>query len=359
MGPLVGICYHWLGGLAAGSFYVPYKKVKNWSWETYWLVGGVVAWIIVPAIFALLMTNDLVNVISSQVASTMCWTMGFGMLWGIGGLTFGLSVRYLGLSLGVGLTLGFCAIFGTLVPPIAKELFPDLLEGVAISEVFSTLGGKVTLFGILVCVMGIVVSLIAGLSKEKELSPEDKKKSIEEANFSLGLLVSFVSGILSACMSFAFVASKEIGEASVAAGTDLLWSGLPALVVILFGGFCTNFFACMFLSFKNKTFSEYGGQNVLSDLKTPLVNNYLFSGLAGLTWYLQFFFYSMGETKMGDYGFASWTLHMASIIIFSNLWGLYFKEWQGTSKKTRILIFLGIGILVVSTIIVGKGTSMH
>lgn len=353
MGPLVGILYHWLGGLAAGSFYVPFKKVKNWSWEVYWLVNGAVAWIIIPALFALLMTNDLVNVISSQSASTIFWAMGFGMLWGIGGLTFGLSVRYLGLSLGVGLTLGFCAIFGTLVPPIVAEFFPNLYKNTTISGVYATLGGKITLLGILVCVIGIVVSLLAGLSKENELSAEEKKKSIVEANFPLGLIVSFVSGILSACFAFALSASSEIGESSKTAGTDALWSGLPSLIVILLGGFCTNFFWCMYLSFKNKSFSEYIGGN---DQKTPLANNYFFSALAGLTWYMQFFFYTMGETQMGEYGFASWTLHMASIIIFSNLWGLYFKEWQGTSKKTRTLIFSGIAILVISTMIVGLGT---
>src|SRR5882757_8047804 len=164
--PILGVLFHWLGGLASGSFYVPYKGVKKWSWETYWLVGGFFSWIICPWFFALLMTKDVFGVLGSQAASTLGWTYLFGVLWGFGGLTFGLTMRYLGMSLGMGVALGYCAAFGTLLPPIFRGLF--------VSEVLGTASGRVILGGIVLCLAGIACAALAGLSKEREMPDEEK-----------------------------------------------------------------------------------------------------------------------------------------------------------------------------------------
>ena len=122
--PFLGVFFHWLGGLASGSFYVPYKGVRKWAWEVYWLVGGFFSWIICPWVLATLMTNDAVGVLSQQTWGTLWWTYFFGAMWGFGGLTFGLTMRYLGMSLGMGVALGYCAAFGTLLPPIFKSSSP-------------------------------------------------------------------------------------------------------------------------------------------------------------------------------------------------------------------------------------------
>src|SRR5271169_6754871 len=188
--PFLGVFLHWLGGLASGSFYVPYRGVKKWSWETYWLAGGVFSWIICPWTFALLMTNDVFGVLRQQTVNTLWWTWMFGAMWGFGGLTFGLTMRYLGMSLGMGVALGFCAAFGTLVPPI----FKGQLAAIAASG-----SGKVTLLGVGVCLAGIAVAALAGLSKEHEMSDESKKSAVKEFNFSKGMLVAVFSGIMSAC----------------------------------------------------------------------------------------------------------------------------------------------------------------
>src|SRR5580698_7977212 len=177
--PFLGVFFHWLGGLASGSFYVPYRGVKRWSWETYWLVGGFFSWIICPWIFALLMTSDLLGVLRQQTISTLWWTYFFGAMWGFGGLTFGLTMRYLGMSLGMGVALGYCAAFGTLVPPIAKSVAPSLPVGSNILEIASSTPGQVTLAGVAVCLMGIGISALAGLAKEKEMPEEQKKKAIQ------------------------------------------------------------------------------------------------------------------------------------------------------------------------------------
>ena len=375
MNPFLGVFFHWLGGLASGSFYVPYKGVKKWSWETYWLVGGFFSWIICPWLFASMMTNDLLGVLKQQSAGTLWWTYFFGAMWGFGGLTFGLTMRYLGMSLGMGVALGYCAAFGTLLPPIFKLFIPSIPVPETIAEIASTTPGKVTLLGVTVCLVGIAVAAFAGLTKEREMPEAEKKKAIAEFNYAKGILVATFSGIMSACFSFALTAGNPIAEASAAAGTEQLWQGLPKLVVVLLGGFTTNFIWCVLLNLRNRTAYQYlashvrpehaglktnggGGPvgNAAADLKVPRLGNYFFSALAGSTWYFQFFFYTMGETQMGKFGFASWTLHMASIIIFSTMWGWIFHEWRGASRKAHGLIATGIATLIFSTIVIGYGT---
>jgi L-rhamnose-H+ transport protein len=386
--PFLGVIFHWLGGLASGSFYVPYKGVKKWSWETYWLVGGFFSWIICPWLLASLMTNDLIGVLLRQSTSTLWWTYFFGAMWGFGGLTFGLTMRYLGMSLGMGVALGYCTAFGTLLPPIFKSYFPEIPVPETIAQIASTMPGQITLGGIGVCLLGITVAAMAGLTKEREMPEAEKKKAITEFNFSKGILVATFSGIMSAGMSFGITASNPIGDASKAAHTPELWTGLPGLIVILAGGFTVNCVWCLLLNFKNRSGYQYFSSEVRPDLPArnqetiietaidapgeeaversrarendaahaPMLANYVFSAMAGTLWYLQFFFYTMGKTQMGDYDFASWTLHMASIIIFSTIWGWVFHEWKGSSKKAHGLIAAGIALLVLSTIIIGGGT---
>jgi len=379
MNPFLGVLFHWLGGFASGSFYVPYRFVKKWAWETAWMVGGFFSWIIMPSLLALLMTHDLQGVITRQSGNTLLWTYFFGCLWGLGGLTFGLTMRYLGMSLGMGVALGYCAAFGTLLPPIAKLFIPSIPCDETILQIASTLPGQITLIGVLACLVGIGFAALAGLNKEREMDESAKLEAIKEFNFPKGMAVATFSGVMSACFSFALTAGKPIGEASLLAGTDQIWTGLPKLVVVLLGGFTTNFLWCLYLHFKNGTAYQYlsgtvrqehvalggaGGEHGAAspvavangDLKVPMLSNYIFSALAGTIWYLQFFFYTMGETQMGKFGFASWTLHMASIIIFSTMWGWIFHEWKGASKKAHLLIGLGILLLILSTLVIGYGT---
>jgi L-rhamnose-H+ transport protein len=359
--PLIGLVLHWLGGLASGSFYVPFRRVRVWSWETYWLVGGFFSWIIAPWSMAGLLTERLGEVLSQTPGSTWFWCYFFGALWGLGNLTFGLTMRFLGMSLGMAVALGYCAAFGTLMPP--------LFNGEFFTKVLGTTSGVVVLLGIVVCLLGIACAGAAGISKEKELPEAQKKAAIKEFNLRKGLAVATVSGILSACFSYGLAAGGPIRELTLAAGTADLWQGLPVLIVVLLGGFTTNFLSCVYLHVKNRTGGEYMSTELVREggrVRVPMVNNYLFSATAGVTWYLQFFFYSMGETQMGEYRFSSWTLHMASIILFSTLWGLALGEWRGTSSKTMRLLFLSIFVLVLSTVVVGygnylgsSGTGMH
>jgi L-rhamnose-H+ transport protein len=374
--PFLGLSLHWLGGLASASFYVPYRRVRGWSWETYWLAGGVVSWIVMPWVLATLLTKDLLPVLRGAPASSIFWAYIFGVLWGFGGLTFGLTMRYLGLSLGMAVALGYTAVFGTLVPPVFHGQFIQLL---------SQRSGIVILVGVGVCVLGIVFAGAAGISKEKELSGKHKLAGILEFNLRLGLGVATLCGVMSSCFAFGLDAGNPIKALTLVHGTGPMWQGLPVLVVVLAGGFTTNFVWCAVLNARNKSYGEYlripeTVNRATSKEHPPLENptdaapvemalefdpirqhgrtlgwNYLFSALAGATWYLQFFFYTMGETQMRRYRFSSRTLHMASIIIFSTLWGVALKEWRGVSVRTETLVTLTLLALVGSTIIVGYG----
>lgn len=344
--PFLGVLFHWMGGLAAGSFYVAYRGVRRWSWETSWLVGGFFSWIVAPWALGLVLTKDLFGVIAQAPARALFWTWAFGLLWGLGGLTFGLTMRYLGMSLGYGVALGICAVCGTLIPPLFKH---------QLAAIASTAAGQMTLAGIGVCVVGIACSALAGLSKERELPAAEKQAAVKEFNLKKGLAVAIFSGVLSACFAFGLEAATPLSALSIAAGTPSLWSGLPKLVVILLGGFTSNALWCLFLNLRHKTMREYFSSRDAAGAAVPRLANLLFCALAGVTWYLQFFFYTMGETQMGRFAFSSWTLHMASIIIFSTVWGLALKEWRGTSRRTHRLIAAGIGVLIVSTLVVGYG----
>ena len=337
----LGVLLHAIGGFAAGSFYIPFKKVRNWAWESYWLAGGFFAWIIAPWVVAFLVVPGLIDVLRGADAGSIIWSYVFGLLWGIGGVTFGLSMRYLGMSLGYAIALGFCAVFGTIVPPIYQGRFMVLLN---------TASGLTMLGGVAVCLVGIAICGWAGMQKEKELSAEQKSETVEEFHFSKGLIVAIFAGVMSACMAFGIAAGGPIAELAIKHGTKELWQNSPVFVVVLLGGFTTNLVWCVFLNIKNRS-----GRNYIDRTGSPLVNNYIFSAMAGVTWYLQFMFYGMGGTKMGDYKFSSWTIHMAFIIVFSNVWGLILREWKGSSRRTLGIITCGILVVFSSTIIVGTG----
>ncbi len=344
MNSFLGIFFHAIGGFAAGSFYLPIKKIKNWSWESGWLVNGIFAWLIIPWLVSLLTVPETVNILSKAEFSTLFWTFFFGVLWGIGGLAFGMTMRYLGMSLGMALALGLTAAFGTLIPPIYEGKFNILLE---------TTSGLVVLTGIGVCLIGIVICGKAGILKDKQLSDEEKRQGVKEFNIKKGIVVAVFAGVLSACFAFGIAAGAPISDLAIQNNAPVLWQNGPVFIVILAGGFTSNFIWCAYLNIKKKTYKDYCSE------KMPLKRNYFFAAIAGTTWYCQFMFYGMGSTQMSEHDFASWTLHMAFIIIFSTMWGLITKEWKGVSKKVILTLTLGLLILMASTVIIGIGNQLN
>jgi L-rhamnose-H+ transport protein len=350
MSVILGVIFHFIGGFASGSFYMPFKKVKGWSWESYWIIGGLFSWLIVPPLAAWITLPGFSEIITNAPASTIRYTIIFGVLWGIGGLTYGLGVRYLGMSLGNSVVLGFCSAFGALVPSIYYNFFPAPGK-TTFMELLTTTWGQIVLAGVVMCLLGIYICGRAGVLKEREMPAEQKKKSVAEFNLVKGLFVAVTSGILSSCFNFGIEAGKPMAETAVAMGLNPLYQNNVTYVVLLWGGLTTNFIWCMLLNTRNKSFGDYAND------KTPLLNNYSFAALAGTTWFMQFFFYGMGESKLGN-GASSWILHMAFIILIANMWGIFLKEWHGVSKKTKTTIVVGIGTIILSVLVVGYGNAI-
>jgi L-rhamnose-H+ transport protein len=368
--PFIGVVYHWIGGLASATNFVPFRGIKRWSWEIFWIIQGIAAWLIAPMVLALLLVPNLFRVLHTAPPASMGYACFWGVMWGVGGLTFGLSIRYLGIALGYAIALGFCTAFGTLMPPIFSGQMSSILHETS---------GQVILAGVGVCMVAIAVSGLAGYSKEHEISTEDRAEAGErDFSFGKGLAVAIFAGIMSSCFAYGLAAGKPIAEIArvelIAQHRLDLWQNLPVLVVVLWGGFVTNFLWSLFLIIKNRSFAQFAGAPGINPMGATtvaaeqdeadlarrltgqtLLKNYILAALAGVIWYFQFFFYSMGQTKMGKYDFSSWTLHMASIIIFATLWGVVLHEWKGTSLRTKGLVTLGLFLLVGSTVVVGYG----
>ncbi|MBN1131470.1 MAG: L-rhamnose/proton symporter RhaT [Bacteroidales bacterium] len=328
-----------IGSIGAASFYVPLNRVKKWAWESYWIVQGLAAWIIAPWVFALFTVPDgkLLTIISEAPASSKWLTMMFGAIWGVGGLTFGLSIRYLGVALGQSIALGFCAAFGTLIPPF-----------IAGENLFTTREGLIILIGVAICVAGIAIIGYAGSLKNKGLSEEERKAAVKEFALKKGLIIAVFAGLMSAAFSFGYQAGIPIDEVALKHGTNPLFQSNPTLIFILIGGFVTNFIYCMFLNIKNKTIKDY-----VSVSPGIFFNNLFFTFLAGFLWFLQFHFYGMGRSQLpAGIAIFSWSILMALNIAFSNIWGIMLKEWKGVSKKTMVVLIIGIIVLILSTFVV-------
>jgi L-rhamnose-H+ transport protein len=349
--PMVGVLMYVVGGAAGASFYLPFKGVRKWAWESYWMIYTLVALLIVPWVLAFCFAPNVLSVLAKTPWETLGLCFLFGAMWGAGGLTWGLMIRYLGVGLGVAIGCGLCAAVGTLVPPLFLGDFKELVE---LPHGIATL--MVWCFGVAVSLVGIVVTGAAGMSKERELSAEQKKAAVAEFNFTKGILVAIFSGVMSAGMAVGIRMGDLGGQQSIVKltqgiepKTPDMWQGLPVLVVVLLGGFTVNFVWCLLLNLKNRTAGDY----VRPNSRTAL--NLVFSAMAGILWYSQMACYTIGDSQSGDFKFTGWTVFMSSQIVFSTLWGIALLEWKGASQRTKTLLTTGLAILVVSMVIIGYG----
>ncbi len=338
--PALGILIFALGGLAGAVFYLPLKKEKNWAWESYWLFWALFALLIVPWALAFIKSPNTFSVLKAAPSKELWYCYLCGAAWGFGGLTWGLMIRYLGVGLGLAMGCGLCSAAGTIVPKILKGEFGQLFQSNA---------GIASFVGVLVSLFGIVLVGLAGMSKEKELPEEEKKKSVAEYNFSKGMLVALFSGLMSAALGFGLVGGPTIEKLALTTQpvTPLAWAGMPVLVIALLGGFTVNFLWCLFLNAKNKTFGDYTKKDA------PIVPNVIFGAIAGAIWVCQFVAFKTGEPQMGSQSYVGWAVLMASSIMFSGALGLILGEWKGTSSRTRGLLGFGLAVLLGSAVLSG------
>lgn len=327
-----------IGAFCQSSSYVPINKVKSWNWESFWLVQGVFAWLVFPLLGALLAVpsgHSLFELFTSENSFSILMTILFGILWGVGGLTFGLSMRYLGVALGQSISLGTCAALGTILGPVLlNAFFPEIgaLQSLTLSVII----------GVVVTLVGIAVIGVAGSMKSASLSEEEKKAAVKDFNFPKGITIALLAGFMSGCFNVGLEFGKDINFGEL---TAPMLKTLPATLLVTIGGFITNAAYCLYQNAKNKSWGDYKKKEVWG-------NNLLFCALAGLLWYSQFFGLSLGKGFLGSSPTLmtlSFCILMALNVVFSNVWGIILKEWKGCSTKTIVVLVIGLAILITAT----------
>ncbi len=335
---VIGLLIIALGSFGQSSSYVPIKKIKQWSWESFWIVQGFFAWIIFPLLGSLLGLPEGSSLFELWSSGGAGMSLVYGVLWGVGGLTFGLSMRYLGVALGQSIALGTCAGFGTLFPAIFSGT--DLFHG----------AGLMLLIGVCITLAGIAIIGYAGSLRSKNMTEEQKREAIKDFALGKGLAVALLAGVMSACFALGLDAGAPIREAALAQGVAPLYAGLPLIFLVTLGGFITNAIYCLQQNFKNKTFGDYTKVD-----GSIIVKNIMFCALAGVLWYCQFFGLELGKSFLGSSPVLlafSWSILMSLNVLFSNFWGIMLKEWKGASKTTIITLMLGLATLIASIVFV-------
>ncbi len=337
---LIGLLIIAVGAFCQSSCYVPINRIKDWSWESYWIVQGVFAWLVFPFLGALLAVpegHSLTDLFTAENSFDISMTILFGALWGVGGLTFGLSMRYLGVALGQSIALGTCAGLGTIMGPVLLNLFFPEMNALQ-SLTFAVI------LGVVVTLVGIAIIGVAGGMKSASLSEEEKKAAVKDFNFPKGLSIALLAGFMSGCFNVGLEFGKDINFGSL---TSDMYRTLPATLLVTLGGFVTNSVYCFYQNQKNKTWGDYKKSAVWG-------NNLLFCALAGVLWYSQFFGLSLGKgflTESPTLTTLAFCILMALNVVFSNVWGIILKEWKGCSRQTIAVLMLGIVVLIVSTFI--------
>lgn len=337
--PLMGSLIFALGGLAGAVFAVPFRRIRGVAYESYWLVYALAGLLAFPLVLAMTTCPDTLKVIFGAEPKTLALCAGFGALWGLGGLTWGLMIRYLGIGLGLAIGCGLCSATGTLIPPLVTGQAGTLV---------ATAGAKIVLGGVLGSLVGIALVGLAGKFKEGELTEEQKKAAVAEFDFRKGMLVALFSGIASAGMNFGLQSGAALEKAAAAAGTPTAWCGMPVLVVVFWGGLAVNVAWCLWQNGRNGTFADYGR---MAKTAAPA-----WAALAGVIWACQFACQKIGEPQMGDLKYIGFAVVMGSSIFFSSLLGLLMGEWKGTGAKTKGYLALGILVLLASFCVISYGT---
>ncbi|MBF9000719.1 MULTISPECIES: L-rhamnose/proton symporter RhaT [Vibrio] len=339
MSVIAGIGWHMVGAASAAAFYAPYKKVQGWSWELMWSIGGVFSWVLMPWLVTMMLVPNLGEFYSHIPNSTFAMLIFCGAMWGIGNITYGLTMRYLGMSMGIGIAIGLNLAVGTLLPPFLKGQLGALIESA---------GGSLTMIGIAVALVGIAVVAYAGNEKEKVMG-----ERAEEFNLKKGIILAIICGIFSAGFAFGLNAAGPIKAQSEALGINYLYVAMPAYGFIMGGGAIVNFLFCAYNILHKK---EISVRHDLTLGRSLLARNLLFTAMGGIMWYLQFFFYGWGEASVpARLDYINWMLHMSCYVLFGGIIGLIMAEWKGVGTRPVRILIAGLLVIIGAANIVGLG----
>lgn len=333
------------GAFSAGSFAIPFGKIHGWKWESYWLIFSFGAYIIFPLTACLIFAPHFMYIFKEVQSGILLRVFLLGAVYGVGNLSFGLSLRYLGISLGYALSLGLMLAIGTIIPPVLDGRLKIMID---------SSGGNLLILGVLVACGGIALSGWAGYLKDRLISDNEKQKSISEFHFLKGLFAALLVGITGSAMSLGFEQGLPVAEYAEKTGVDSLFTTMPVMLLLLSGTFITTFIWCIFLGIRNGSLVDYRR----SASSSALTLNYFYALSAGFLWFIQFILFGMGKSKMGPFTFTSWGILMGLTIVFATLWGLYRKEWIGTPLKVYIIMIISLLIIITSSYIIGISGSL-
>jgi L-rhamnose-H+ transport protein len=339
--PFLGVTLHGVGATFAATCYTPQNKVKGWSWQTYWLTQASVCWFLMPIVGAMLTIPELAAVLREAPTSAMLHSFLLGAAYGIGGTSFGISIRYMGYSLTYAIAVGLSSVLGTLIPPIVKG---------TLGATLSKSGAGWIVAGIVMGAVGIAGSGAAGRLKERDLSAQ---AGTGEFSLTKGLLLSLLAGVLSAVYGFSLEAGEPIADVASAHGAGV-FRGNVVYIFSNTGAFITTALYCLYLHLKHKTFGEL--TKVKANVEgASLPVNYVLAAVTGLFWYGQFFFYNLGHVRMGHYKFTSWAIHMIMLVLISNAVGMVLREWRMCRPRTHKTLRVALILLVVAVLLLTYG----
>ena len=339
--PILGVALHAVGATFAATCYTPEKRVKGWSWQTYWLTQAFCCWFLLPILGAWLTIPQLAEVLDAAPRPAMLHSFLLGAAYGIGGTAFGISIRHIGFSLTYAIAVGLSSVLGTLIPPLVKG---------TLGATLSKPGAEWIVAGIIIGTMGIAGSGWAGRLKERDLSEQQLS-----GQFSLmkGLLLSLLAGVLSAVYGFALEAGEPIADVATAHGAGV-FRGNVVYIFSNTGAFLTTAIYCIYLHARHKTIGELVALPAGSH-EASLPVNFLMAAVTGLFWYGQFFFYNLAHVRMGAYKFTSWAIHMILLVLISNLVGIALREWRQCRRLTHQTIALAFLVLIVAVLLLTYG----
>jgi L-rhamnose-H+ transport protein len=341
--PIIGTGLHAIGGISAASCYMPFEKVKNWSWGTFWIVQALFAWLIMPVVIGYFTIPNLFTVLTEAPSSAFWAAFVLGATYGFGGLSFGYAIRNIGYSLTYTISIGISAVLGTIVPLIISG---------KVVEQFTNVGGGVVLIGMVISVVGVALCGRAGFMKEKNFA-KDKGKTKLQFNMKKGLILTLIAGMLSAVWGISLELGQPISDLAAQYGAGH-FEGNAKLIVSSMGCLLTNLTWFLVVTIKDGSIKSLYQRKKIGSKR--FFGNYALSAFAGSLWYTQFFFYGLGHVKMGSFMFASWVLHMSMLIFFSYIIGVIMKEWQGVNRRTYITLIIALLVLVGSFILMSYGS---
>jgi L-rhamnose-H+ transport protein len=333
-----GVLFHAAGASSAALCYTPQKKVRGWSWQTYWLTQAFICWFVLPLVVAYITIPQLFTVLSEAPGGAMQKSVWLGAAYGIGGTAFGIAIRYVGFSLTYAIAVGISCVLGTLLPPIVHGTLGEVLNGHGASYLVAGIGMGAT---------GIALCGLAGRKKESDLAQQQDTK----AGFSLakGLPLCLLAGILSALYGFSLDQGQPIADVAFKYGAG----NFQGNVIYIFsntGAFVATVLYCLYLHNKEKTFHQF-----IEPGNAGLGKNYLMSVLTGFLWYGQFFFYGLGHVRMGNYQFSSWAIHMIMLVLLSAVAGLLMREWKNCSNSTMRVLWVALTVLIAAVLLLTYG----